>query len=216
MNIEGIKSRLTSEDPEVLEQARAFITVLLEAESARGSVAEGRAGMTLGILSVVAGFAVTAAAEIVSRNGPTPWLSIIGYAAALMFLLRGAYYCVRTVSPQKYYVITPDMIFDLQSGSRINALRSEIAHKIWQYERDIVPNSAKLYWLGRGQRGLFLGVACLLVTALLTWVHKEHPLNLPLSGAIVSGIVVVTAFFVVDPIVERAGGWGAGRHYKAK
>jgi len=212
MNIEEIERRLTSGDPEVLEQARAFITELLAAETARGSVTEGRAATTLGIVSVVAGFAVTAVAGIVGRDGLTAWVPLIGYTGSLAFLIRVAYYCVRTVAPQKYHVITPDVIFDLQ-GSRIECLRSEIAYKMWQYERDIRPHSAKLFWLGRGQRALLVGVAFLLVTALLAWVHTKHPLCLPLWGGIVAGVAVATAFFVVDLIVEHAEGWRAGGHY---
>ncbi|MBM4095064.1 MAG: DUF3040 domain-containing protein [Planctomycetes bacterium] len=211
MKIEEIERQLTSADPEVLEQARGFITELLAAEATRGSVADGRAATTLGIVSVVAGFAVTAVAGLVGRNGPTAWLPLIGYGGALAFLIRGAYYCVRTVSPQTYHVITPDVIFDLQS-SRIASLRAEIAYKMWQYERDIPPNSAKLFWLGRGQRGLFVGVAFLLVTALLTWIHTKHPLCLPLWGAITTAGLVAASLFVIDPIVER-GRWRVGGHY---
>jgi hypothetical protein len=214
MKIEEIEAKLTSKDPEVLDWARAFVTELLTAETARGSAAEGRAATTLGIVSVVAGFAVAAAGSVLGRNGSASWLSLIGYASALAFLLRGAYYCVRTVSPQKYYVVTPDVIFDVQNGSRVDGLRSEIARKMWQYERDIAPNSAKLYWLGRGQRALFVGVACLLVTTLLSWIHTRQPLALPLWGTITAGLVVLTAFFAIDPIVERAGTWRAGAHYK--
>jgi len=29
----------------------------------------------------------------------------------------------------------------------------------------------------------------------------------------VTGVFVIAAFFVIDPIVERAGGWRAGGHY---
>jgi hypothetical protein len=216
MKIEEIQSRLTSEDPEVLEQARAFITEMLAAETARGSVAEGRAATTLGVIAVVAGFAVTAAGSIVSGSGPTSWHLLIGYAGALAFLVRGAYFCLRTVSPQKYFIITPDLIFDLQAGSRLDSLRSEIAYKMWQYERDVVPNSGKVFWLGRGQRGLLVGVALLSLTALLARVHVEHPLSFPVWARWTLALLLAALFFLLDPIVERAGDWRKGRHYKVK
>jgi len=212
MKIDEIERQLTSTDPEVLERARGFITELLAAEATRGSVAEGRAATTLGIVSVVAGFAVTAVAGLVGRNSPTAWLPLIGYGGALVFLIRGAYYCVRTVSPQTYHVITADVIFDLR-GPLVECLRTEIAYKMWQYERDIPPNSSKLFWLGRGQRGLFVGVAFLLVTALLAWIHARHPLYLPPWGAITTAGLVAVSFFVIDPIVER-GRWRVGGHYR--
>lgn len=216
MKIEEIQSRLTSEDPEVLEQARAFITELLAAETARGSVAEGRAATTLGVISVVAGFAVNAAGTIVSGREATPWLLLFGYATALAFLVRGAFYCLRAVSPQKYFIVTPDLIFDLQTGSRLEILRSEIAYKMWKYERDVVPNSGKLFWLGRGQRGLLVGVSFLSLTALLARFHTGNAFSSCVWARWTAGLGLAVLFFVFDPIVERAGGWRKGRHYKVK
>jgi len=62
---------------------------------------------------------------------------------------------------------------------------------------------------------LFIGVACLLVTALLAWIHAKHPLCLPPWGAITTAGLVVALFFVIDPIVER-GRWRVGGHYSVQ
>ena len=216
MKIDEIRSKLTSEDPEILGQARVLITELLAGETARGSMAEGRAATSLGVVSVVAGFAVNAAGAIVNERGPISWPLLIGYGAALSFLIRGAYFCLRTVSPQKYFIVTPDTIFDLQAVSRVDGLRSEIAHKMWQYERDIVPNSAKLFWLGRGQRALLVGVALLLLTALVFLVQGKHDVLLSPCQRWVVTLVLAALFFLLDPAIEHAGDWRSGRHYRLK
>lgn len=214
VNPEEIKAKLHSDDPDVLERCRSVITEMSAAEALRGDMAESRAATTLGAISVVTGLAVAAAGAFANAAGTAGWLFLVGYGSVLAFLVRGAYFCMRTIRSQKYFVVTPNVIFDLQACSLCEVLRTEIAYKMWKYEQDVKPNSAKLFWLGRGQRSLLASIALLSLAALLAQLHCRRQLWCPDWAVWLIGIGLTVMLFALDPLVERAGGWRVGRHYK--
>lgn len=215
MTPDEIRSQLTSSDPDVLKRSQEFIGELLNAEISRGTAAETRAGTTLTAIGVVAGFGVTAMTGFAAQVSTT-WISIAGYAGALLFLIRGAYYCLRVCSPALLFTISPQTIIELQPLSNVESLKTEIAHKLWQYEQQVGPNSAKLFWLARGQRAILIGVALLSVVAVGDYIAKR--LNLvPLRWfEWLSGAALVAGFFLTDWLVERVGLWRARRNFRLR
>ena len=209
MNVSAIQARLTSTDVGVLEQARAFTTELLESEMQRGSDAEGRAATTLAAIGVVAGFGVAAAPSATHDPG-SQWILFVAYCVALAFLIRGAYFCVRTVSPTLYFLIAPNTVFEFQTMSKEECLRSEIAHKMWQLEQAVRPNSRKLFWLERGQRGLLAAVALLAALAVSTRLAANGSLTLPDWLQWIASASVVVLFIVFDVMIERTSKWREG------
>ena len=212
MTPEEIRSQLTSTDQAVLTQGREFITELLDAEMLRGSTAENRAATTLAAIGVVAGFAVDAATSLATEPHAT-WLVAVCYAVALTFLIRGAYYCLRAFGTMRYFMIDPRTVFELQTMTGPDSLKSEIAHKMAQFQEAVGPNSQRLFWLERGQRALLLGVALLALVALARYLASREMLTLLGWVQWSMAILVIAAFMFVDRIIEKTGLWRDGSDY---
>lgn len=215
MTPDEIRAQLTSNDSDVLQQSHAFTGELLNAEIGRGAAAETRAATTLTAIGVVAGFGVTAMAGFTAESDMT-WIGFLGYAVALLFLIRGAYYCLRVCSPMHVFTISPQTIIELQVLSSTESLKTEIAHKLWEYEQRVRPNTAKLFWLARGQRAILMGVALLSMVAVGDYLARRWALVPLQCFEWIASVAPLAGFFLVDPVVERVGLWRTGQNFQLR
>ena len=98
-----IRSKITSNDTEVLRHSLGFVQERLREEQDRGKAAETRAVAVLAILGILAGFIVPFAATIESVvECSRPFLYVI-FAAPILFFLRGICYAIRILGITKQF-----------------------------------------------------------------------------------------------------------------
>jgi len=91
--------------------------------------------------------------------------------------------------------------------SASDALKLEIAKKVWEYRKQIDPNSRKLYALDRAQRSAFMATVCLLLLGVYLAVGNQGvSIDAP-CVAIIATVVLGVLLCFLDPIVERLGIW---------
>jgi hypothetical protein len=205
MKLSEYRAAVSSIDLAVLTQSRQLITELLAKESERGHTAEVRATTTLAASGVLAGFIIQSLSAADTGGACAPWLGVAAYAGALAFLMRGAFYCVRAMSPDSRWEIAAGLVTELQSKSPAQSMQEEIAHKLWEYERAIGPNSARLFWLSRAQRALLVSIGLFALTALGLHLSAPGHLSLTVQWAAVASLVVL--FLTVDRMVEHRSIW---------
>ena len=163
--ISEIQRKITSEDADVLRQSLEFVHRCLRQENERGKAAETRATVMLGILGAIATLVITGAENLPtdSELGDAGWLLLACYVSCLLFLVKALFYAIRTISISKKYRLEPQMVFDLQDASQVEALRSEIAGIVWEFDRSIESNSGRLFWLHRCQRNSCVVIVILVI-----------------------------------------------------
>ena len=128
-SIREIQSRITSQDVDVLRQSLEFVRQCHLQELERGRVAETRATVMLGILGVIATLVIPSAGVLTTSTelNDRQWFLLVCFVACLLFLAKALAYAIRTISISKRYRLEPIMVYDQQTGSRIESLQAEIS-----------------------------------------------------------------------------------------
>ena len=202
-----IRNKITSGDVAVLKHSLAFVQGRMREEQDRGKAAETRATAILAILGILAGLIVpfaTTIASVVETNRSFLYFII---ATSILFLLKGIYYAFRILGISKQYRLMPEYVYDFQSGTLEDVLRTDIAATMWSYERAKEPNTQKLFWLNRAQRNGVIAIFLYALFGLSLFVSREGLLALPPWTTCVSATFAVLALLISDKLAERFGIW---------
>ena len=206
--ISTIQQKITSEDVGVLKQFLEFAHRCLRQENERGKAAETRATVMLGILGVIATLVIPGAENLPanSKLGDASWLLLACYVSCLLFLAKALFYAIRTIGISKKYRLEPQMVFGLQDADQIEALRSEIAGIVWEYDQSIESNSGRLFWLHRCQRSTCIAIVILILFGFLSMEMLRHSIVLSAYLSIGLGVLSVVALLFLDHVAERMQG----------
>ena len=207
-SISEIQRKITTENVDVLRQSLEFVHRCLHQESQRGRAAETRATVMLGILGVIATLVIAGAENLPtnSKLEDAGWLLLACFVSCLLFLVKALFYAIRTISISKKYRLEPQMVYDLQDASHVEALRCEIAGTMWEYDRSIQSNSGRLFWLHRCQRNSYVSIMILVLFGFLSIEILRHSIVVSPYIPIGFGVVSAVAFLVLDPLAERVRG----------
>ena len=170
MNPENIRAKITSEDPETLKRAISFVENRIALMGERAKLAETRATAMLAVSGVLAGFVVNFGKTIHNLNVLDFLLFSALYFSSIFLFIKAVFYAVRVLWVLKGYELTPDLAFDLQGKSGIDALREELTWRIWEYWATLPVTNEKLFWLNRSQRNT--------VSAIIVFMFLGAPYSL--------------------------------------
>ena len=213
-SISEIRHRITSQNIDVLRQSLEFVRRCLVQENERGKAAETRATVMLGILGVIATLVIPSAKDLTRDTEPTneQWFLLVCFVSCLLFLTKGLYYAIRTISISKGYRVQPSMVFDLQNGSHVEAVRAEISGIIWEYDQSIQYNNGKLFWLQRCQRSSCVSILILVLFDLGSIETFRHWIDISTCIPLGLSALFIILFFFLDLVSERMGGIWESKH----
>ena len=205
---EQIARKITSEAPDVLSECLRFVDDRLAKESDRARNAENRAIAMVALIAAAVFLLISIADElpVMARHGRFG-LSLVSFAGATLFLLKSAYYAIRTLGVLVEYRVKVQSVFAVQSLALAEALRDELVGKIWECLMAEEPNTYRLYQLQRCQRSLVfaiffsmaVGATFLLDSA---WLGSAEP-----CAVIAVGSLSILSLAFADPLIERLGIW---------
>lgn len=205
-HLREIRDSITSTDVAVLRQALAFVQERMKEEQDRGKVSETRATAIIAILGIFSGliipFAITF--EATAQDNYTILYIVIG--ASVLFLLKGIYYAFKILGISKQYRLKPDYIQEIQTGTIVEALRTDIAASIWLYEQVKYPNTRKLFWLDRAQRNGLIAIFLFAFFGISLFVSQFHSFLFPLCVTYGLATFFVLAWLLSDVLAEWFGG----------
>ena len=211
-----IRSKISSDDPDILEYCLIFTKECMEEEKDRGKAFETKAGGILAILGILTGLVVPVTARFhlsgVDFFGKETYLILfIIFVAFVLFLIKAIWYAIKVVRisrTSKTYRFTPEAVYQFQSIDILEVKRKVISHRIHIYPTIVKRNTEKAYYLQRSHRNSAISIAIYLVfgsiflsdtTMLPSWI-----LSSCFTYALLSTILVV--FFFLDPILEKVEG----------
>ena len=209
-SITEIRQKITSSNVDVLMQSLDFARRYLLQENERGKAAETRATVMLGILGVIATFVITGAETLPTGSKPSDaeWLLLACFVSCLLFLLKALFYAIRTIGVAKKYRVEPRMLLNWQQASQSEALRSEIAGVLWEYDHSVKSNSGRLFLLQRCQRSSYIAILILVLFGFLSievlneWIVVWP--SVPVVFSILSGLSII---FLDRAAEEMQGIW---------
>lgn len=206
-SMKEIRSKIKSQDVDVLRQSLDFVRRCHSHELERGKVAETRATVMLGILGVIATLVVPSAGDLTTSTElkDQQWFLLVCFVACLLFLAKALAYAIRTISISKRYRLEPTMVYDQQNGSRIEALQTEISGILWEYGKSVQYNSSKLFWLQRCQRNSFVAILVLVLFGFVRLEVLTQFIDLWICISAVIGSLFVGLFVFLDVLAEKFG-----------
>ena len=211
MEIDEIREKLSSRNLEILKQSLMFVTERIANERARALRAENRAVATLTFSGVLSGIVVVRLQSILQEDTSFNWALIFApYVVTILFLLKSALFAFKALGAMKRYEVTPELVFELQGKSEINALREEITYKIWEYNKLIPVGSTRLFWVARAQRNILAAVVTFSVLGISLILLKKTDLHLAEWLNIFMIAVSIISIFLLDFVVEK---WSSFWHW---
>ena len=204
--IEEIKENITSKDKDLLNQSLNLINEHLKREAKRGDSAFQRVSMLLTLTGILSGiFIFFGKLVLIDLNGNLMILIYFIYALIIIFFFKTIYFSIKTIDLQHALELSPNTVYEIQSMKNNEALRYEIAEKMWEYDQMLPYNNKKLFNYSRGQRNLLFGMFFILILGLLFIINGKIQLDLNFQYAI-SIILIIFAIFC-DKILEHFGFW---------
>jgi len=205
--IDSLKAKLTSKDQEVLLLCDTYLDQRIEKERLRGEAAERRASIILaasGAASAFLGLFFNKLPEVTDLNNS--FITVL-YSASALWLFRALWYSIKSIHMQSRKSVLADTIFEFQENSKVDAIKTIIACKIWELNHSIYPNTERLFYVQRAQRAfiVFIGLIFLEGVAL--------PLKAILVSAyfkcLATGLIlpIILFFFFGDKFIEKRGIW---------
>ena len=211
-SMDEIRRKITSNDVDVLVQSLEFARRCLLRESERGQAAETRATIMLGVLGVVATLAITGTVALPKESSPSDreGLLLVCFVACLLFLAKALFYAILTIGVSRKYTLMPHRVFNWQQTHRRSALQSEIAGTIWEYDRSIDINSARLFRLQRCQRSSYVSIFVLVCCGVLSIEFIDAWIIFPKPALFTLAATFVILLIFLDRILDE---WqGLWRH----
>lgn len=207
---EQILKRITSDDLDVLQLCNNEMDSILVSESMRGERGEDRAQNLLSACgigaAILAGFAGLIYNHEFTSLGIPVWIL---YFAAVILLAKAAYCALRAVGPLKSARMTPSFIFEVQKDKLLDAIRYDIAAKVWILEENKALNTLKLFRLHRAIRNITVLIWMILATGgsllFIEKVASVTPSNLAVCVSTFLALLILGGSVILDPIVEKLG-----------
>lgn len=202
MTLAEIQDRISSDCLETLILCNTRIDAILVDEKARRAQAEDKAKNVMGTCGVGAGV-LGALAGLVSwqRNSVLGIVAILLFCSAVVLLAQAAYFSLKALVPLLGNQVNEELIFDLQRYKYIEAIRYDIAVKVWIYQRSVPFNNTKLFYVQAAFKNIVKFVILLMLMGFLIITVKI--LGEAIAFILVAVLLVI--LFVWDPRVERFG-----------
>lgn len=205
MNEEEIRSRIAGINPEILDQSLQFINEKLELERSRSLRAEERAAIVLAVVGILTAFVVQFTQLLVSP-GENGWLILVAlYLASTIFLVKAGLFALRALWVTRSYEITPELVFDLRSLSKEEALQEEIVWKMWEYYQLVPSGSVRLFHVHRAQRNILAAIVSLALLGLAWFILVILEISAAPAIGVIVLIIVVGFLILLDIVFERKG-----------
>lgn len=177
MKIDEIQEKLSSEKIEVLKQSLVFVTERISNERDRASKAETRAVATLAFSGVLSSIVVIRSPNIFQYSGSASWVLVFTlYVTTIVFLLKSAVFSFQALGVLKRNEVTPDLIFELQEKTEVDALREEVAYKIWEYYQLLPIGTTRLFRVNRSQRNILAAIVTFSLLGIIWGISEKTDL----------------------------------------
>ena len=205
MNHETIREKITSENQEILKRSISFVDSRITLMRERAKLAETRATAMLVVSGLLAGFVVNFGKAIYNLKNPDFLLFFILYLSSIFLFVKAIFYAVRVLGVLRGYELSPDLAFDLQEKSEIDALREELIWKIWEYWEILPLTTKKLFLLNRSQRNTISAIIILMFLGGTYLIKIQFGLHVPTGVTVL--IIIIMLFLVIffDVTMERFG-----------
>lgn len=205
MNPEEIYGKLSSEDEKVLKQSISYINEKNSLIRERSTHAESRATAMLTVSGILAGFIVFFVEVLNNENVKSNFIVTACYIVSVLLLIKAVLFAVRVFWVQKGYELTPDLIYDLQTKTDIQALKEELKWKIWEYYEILPLTNTKLFWLNRSQRNTVMAIITLMILGLILFLKIN--ICFEINSLVKSLLLLFTLLVIifVDIIFEFLG-----------
>lgn len=205
MDPKEIYDKLNSQDDEVLKQSISFINEKIILIRERSTQAESRATAMLTVSGILAGFVVFFVEILNNENLNSNILVTACYIISVLFLIKAVLFAVRVFWVQKGNELTPDLIYNLQKKTGIEALKEELQWKIWEYYEILPLTSTKLFWLNRSQRNTVMAIITLMILGLILFLKINICIEITTLFKYLLLFFLVLLFLFIDSIFERFG-----------
>jgi len=115
-------------------------------------------------------------------------------------------YSIRALWGLKGYELTPELAFDVQSLSKVDAIREELIWKIWEYYQLLPLGNLRLFRTNRAQRNMFASIISFGVLGLAWFFFRTIGICIELFIEVICAAIVVIIALFLDRISERTGG----------
>lgn len=206
MQEQEIRKKISSNDPDVLTQALGFVTEKLDIERSRHKRAEDRATAMLTVSGILAGFVVHFA-QLLILPGQTGWLILLSlYLGSMVFLIKSISYSILALWSLKGYEVTPELVFDSQLLSKVDAVREELIWKIWEYYQLLPLGNQRLSRTSRAQRNMLASIISFGLLGLAWFFFKTMGIFVKPFIEIICTVFIGISVSFLDIISERIGG----------
>jgi peptidoglycan/LPS O-acetylase OafA/YrhL len=202
-----ILDRLTSQEREVLEYCKAYLIELTAEENNRSRRAEDKAQVVLNICGVGATLLIGFAGFLWSRVSSSDILVIlVPLISAVVLIAKSVFFNLRTLQPMQNNEANTELVFDVQEKDFVEALRYDIAVRIWLYDMNRQFHTSKVFYLHRAIRNLAGFIVAVLITSLVSTFLLTRA-NWFLHSRWMLGFSVALLLFslLLDPLSERFG-----------
>lgn len=204
MQVTEIKTKLSSNDVNILKQSLSFVTEKLSVERLRSSRAEIRATSILAVAGILAGFVIYFSKLIGPLYQNNRLILLIVYNISILFLLKSALSAIKALWAFKIYELSPDLAYNFQELSVIDALREETIWKIWEYYELLKTTNKRLFLVNRAQRNIFAAIVAFAFLGVGWFILKQIPIQVPKYVVIFLIVLLILAIFS-DVVFERFG-----------
>ena len=205
MQVTEIKAKLSSNDINILKQSLSFVTWKLSVERLRSSRAETRATSILAVAGILAGFIIYFS-KLIGSPGQSIWYILFTiYIISILFLLRSALSAIKALWALIGNELKPDLAFDLQELSKIDALREETTWKIWEYYELLKISNKRLFWTNRAQRNIYAVIVSFAFLGTGWFFLEQIPIQVPQCVVIFLIVLLSILAIFLDVVLERFG-----------
>ncbi|MBA7705460.1 hypothetical protein ES703_114290 [subsurface metagenome] len=205
MQITEIKTKLSSNDVNILKQSLSFVTEKLSVERLRSSRAETRATNILAVVGILVGFFIYFSKLIGSPDQNNWVILFIIYITSILFLLKSVLFAIKALWTLLGYELNPDLVYNLQKLSKIDALREEIAWKIWEYYELLKTSNKRLFLVNRAQRNMFAAIVASAFLGVGWFFLEQMPIQVPKCVVIFLIVLLPILAIFSDVVLERFG-----------
>lgn len=205
MNEKEIRKKISSNDPEILTQALAFVTEKLDIERSREKKAEDRSATMFAVSGILAGFVIHFS-QLLYLPGKSGWLILLFlYFGSVAFLIKSSFFAIRALWSLKAYELTPELVFDIQFLSKSEAVREELIWKIWEYYQLLKLGNQRLFRTHRAQRNMLASIISFGLLSLAWFLFETINISIPSYIDIIFAAAVLFTVLFLDKIFEHFG-----------
>lgn len=206
-----IHDKLNTPDKDVLQHSLVIVNEHLNKENQRGLSSNNKLNSMLSLIGV-GSVVLLFFGNFLFSNMDVQYDTIIKicYLFAATFLLKSLYYSIKTMSVSKVNRLNTDIIYEIQDKNFTEAIKYEVAWKIWEYKQLIPFHTSKLFLINRCQRNFFISILIIvIITALLPFNALLQSVN-PLYCKYFTFAFFACILLFGDVIIDRLGFW----HYQ--